>query len=172
MDGRCSQRKAGEAKPALAVEFEFDEVKLADLIEKLTGKNVKALSLLDRSLKVAFIIASRSMEDVVLAGEALGRIPIRRGLPIVASFSFPADCMGDAFCDFAKGALGSGATLHISATISSLREFSLTAGVTDIQLGSGLTLSEAALEFAIGMETFVGIRATLRLDDPPISFTG
>ena len=159
-------------KAALAVGFEFANTGIADLIQQLTGVNVKALSLLDRSMKVAFMISSRTMEDVVLEGEALSKIPLRRGLSIVAVFSFPADCLGDSFCEFAKGALGSSASMQIAATITSLRQFSFSAGVNNIELGAGLVLSEAALEFAIGTETYVGIRATLTLSDPPLSFTG
>ena len=159
-------------RAALAVGFEFANMGIADLIEKLTRINVKALSLLDRSMKVAFMISSRTVDNVVLEGEALSKIPLKSGLSIVAVFTFPSDCLGDSFCEFAKGALGSSASLQIAATITSLRQFSLSAGVNNIQLGAGLILSEAALEFAIGVETYVGIRATLALSDPPLSFTG
>ena len=159
-------------KAALAVGFEFVNMGIADLVQQLTGVSVKALTLLDRSLKVAVMISSRSMDNVVLEGEALSQIPLRRGLSIVAVFTFPADCLGDSFCEFAKGALGSSASLQIAATITSLRQFSFSAGVNNIKLGEGLILSEAALEFAMGMETYVGIRATLTLSDPPLSFTG
>ena len=159
-------------KAALAVGFEFANTGIADLVEELTGINIKALSLLDRSMSVAFVVASRAMTDVVLEGDALSRIPLKKGLSIVAVFSFPADCLGDSFCQFAKDAIGSGASLQIAATITSLSQFSFSAGVNDIQLGPGLVLSEAALEFAIGTETYVGIRATLALNDPPLRFTG
>ncbi|XP_065839709.1 uncharacterized protein [Oscarella lobularis] len=159
-------------KAALAVGFEFVNMGIADLVQKLTDVNVKALTLLDRSLKVAVMISSRSLEDVVLQGEALSQIPLRRGLSIVAVFTFPTDCLGESFCEFAKGALGSGASLQIAATITSLRQFSFSVGVNNIKLGEGIILSEAALEFAIGMETYVGIRATLTLSNPPLSFTG
>ena len=159
-------------KAAMAVGIELGNIGFADVIEKLTKKNVKALSLLDRSLKVAVVISSKTMDGVTLSGETLSRIPIQRGLSFVAVFTFPDDCQGDAFCDFAKGALGSDASLQITTTITSLKQILISAGVNNIRLGDGLILSEAALEFAFGVETYVGIRAELALTNPPISFTG
>ena len=106
-----------------------------------------------------------------MGGEVLSSIPVRRGVSLAAVFTFPQTC-ADTFCEFAKAALGSGASLQLTATVTSPRQFSLLAAVSDIQLGSGLTLKHSGLEFAIGVETYVGITGSLSLVTPPVSFTG
>ena len=159
-------------KTAMAVGIDVGRFSLADIIEKLTGFNVGALPLLNQVLQVAIAVSSKTMTDVSLSGEFLSQIPIQRGLSIIAQFSLPADCGGDMFCDLLSGALGKDANMQLSATITSLKQIYLRVLVNNIRLGSGLTLSQAGLEFALGAESYVGLTATLALSNPPISFTG
>ena len=159
-------------KATLALGVEFANIGFADLIKQLTGADVKWISLLDRSLKCAIVIAPRTMDGVSLQGEVLRSIPVQRGLSIVGLFSFPSDCLGDDFCEFMKRALGSGTTMQLRSTISSVKQFTFAATVNDIRLGDGLVLSNAGLEFMIGIETSIGLVASLHLTDPPITFQG
>ena len=157
---------------AMAGGFEFANIGFAGVIQKLTGIDVSFLRLLDRSLKVAVIISSKTMPGVKLHGDVLNKIAIRRGLSLIALFSFPIDCEGDGFCEFCKQTLGPDASLQLSVTISSLTQFIIAASVNNIQLGGGIELSRCALEFGIGTETYIGISATLGLSNPPLKFTG
>lgn len=159
-------------KMSLALGMEFANVGFAGLIKQLTGVDVKWISLLDQTLKCAIVISPRTMEGAALQGQVLSKVPINRGLSVVGVFMFPSDCRGDNFCDFMKGVLGSGATMQLRSTISSVKQFTFAATVNDIQLGKGLVLSDAGLEFKIGVETSIGLVASLRLDNPPITFQG
>ena len=157
---------------AMAGGFEFANIGFAGVIQRLTGIDVAFIKLLDRSLKVAVIISSKTMPGVRLHGDVLDKIAIRRGLSLIALFSFPTDCEGDGFCEFCKQTLGPDASLQLSVTISSLTQFVIAASINNIQLGGGVELSRCALEFGIGTETYIGISATLSLSNPPLSFTG
>eukprot|EP00118_Oscarella_pearsei_P007719 m.38485 g.38485 ORF g.38485 m.38485 type:complete len:490 (+) comp32601_c0_seq1:1594-3063(+) len=158
-------------KTSMAVGFEFIRVNFATVIQKLTSFNVDAIKLLSQTLKVAFMISNDNADDVTLVGSLLKEVPIRRGLTIVAAFSFPPGCNDD-FCKFAKGAFGANAQMRLSASISSLREIQIFATASDINLGKGLTLTNTGLEFIIGSKPSFGITATLKLNNPPISFRG
>ena len=157
---------------AMAGGFEFANIGFAGVIQKLTGIDVSFLKLLDRSLKVAVVISSKTMPGVKLHGDVLNKIAIRRGLSLIALFSFPTDCEGDSFCKFCKQTLGPDASLQLSVTISSIAQFVIAASINNIQLGGGIELSRCALEFGIGTETYIGISATLALSNPPLKFTG
>jgi hypothetical protein len=163
-------KTAGKANLALGVEFA--RIGFADLIQQLTGADVSWISLLDQSLQCAIVISPKTMDGVALEGEVLSSIPIQRGLSIVGLFSFPDDCVGDDFCEFMKAALGTGATMQLRSTISSLKQFTFAATVNDIRLGEELLLTNAGLEFMIGVETSIGLVASLRLISPPITFQG
>ena len=159
-------------KTSMAVGFEFANVDFSWLVKKLTGFDVDFLKMLARSLRCGFVLAKESAPDVALIGDLLQNVPIQRGISIVALFSFPGDCDGDAFCEYAKRALGANAHLRLSATVTSLREFRLYAVAGNINLGPKLTLTDAGLEFVVGPEPTFGITATLKLVDPPLSFRG
>ena len=152
--------------------FEFLNIGFASVVKKLTGVDVAALKLLDQSLRVAAIISPESMPGVRLRGEILEKISIKRGLSLVALFSFPSNCGGDRLCEFGKGTIGSKASFQLEATISSVAQFEISAGVDNIRLSDSIELRECALFFDVGKETSAGIRATLALSDPQLEFTG
>jgi hypothetical protein len=160
-----------QRKSRFVAGFEFKETQFSQLIKTVTGQDVSALKLLDRSLQCAVVISPDYVNDITLGGELLSTIPIVRGVSIAAVFRFPQTC-DELFCEFAKGALGEKASMRLKATVSSPRQFSLLAVVNNIELGAGLTLKNCGLEFAVGMETYVGITGSLSLEDPPLSFTG
>ena len=162
----------GQGRSLFVAGFEFKDTQFSALIETVTGINVSALTLLERSLQCAVVISAADVNDITLSGDVLSTISIRRGISIAAVFRFPETCHDDAFCEYAKGALGSDVSLQLIATVSSLRQFSFLAVVSNIELGSGLILKDCGLEFAVGVETYVGITGSLSLNDPPLTFTG
>ena len=161
----------GELK--FAQGFEFDKTNLADLIEKLTGKSVQGLKLLDQNLKVAVIIASDDMKGVKLEGTVLRTMDVRCCLQLVASFSFPSRCSsGDDFCTFCLKKIGKG-DFQISASITSLTQFVVSASLkANIELADGIWLKEGRIEFGVGKETFVGLGARLKISKPQLTFDG
>ena len=157
---------------SLALGIEFKNVQFASLVEKLSGVQVSWISFLDRSLSCAFVISPKSIEGVSLQGALLGDVPVEKGLTIVAFFQFPQNCEGNQFCEFMKNAIGANATMRLRSTISSFSQFTFAAGVANIKLGDGLTLSEAGIEFKIGSENSIGLVATLKLVEPKLTFKG
>lgn len=164
--------KGGNGKVLLALGLEFAETGFAGLIKKLTGVKVKFISFLDQSLKCAIVISPRTMQGVALQGEVLSQVSIVRGLSIVGMFSFPPDCRSDLFCKFMEGVLGSDASMTLKSTISSPKQITIEAAVKIFEIGGGIILRKAALEFKIGTETSVGLVATLKLKNPRITFRG
>ena len=147
-------------------------MQFASLVEKLSGVQVSWISFLDRSLSCAFVISPKSIEGVSLQGALLGDVPVEKGLTIVAFFQFPQNCEGNQFCEFMKNAIGANATMRLRSSISSFSQFTFAAGVANIKLGDGLTLSEAGIEFKIGSENSIGLVATLKLVEPKLTFMG
>ena len=152
--------------------FEFVDTNFAGLIKSLTGVSMSFISLLDRSLQSAIVISARTMEDVSLTGTLLSQLPVKKGVSVFAAFSFPDDCKKDVLCEFCKSAMGADASLQLRSTITSATDFMLAAAASDITLGKGLTLSEAALEFQVGTEISAGVSATLDLKKPDLTFIG
>ena len=159
------------SKTIMAAGFDFANTNFAGLLQSLTGLDVSAISLLDQGMKLAVIVSPQSIPDVSLQGDLLSDLSIKRGLSLLGSFKFPDDCSGDLLCEIGKTAVGSG-DIRLSASITSVKQFVITAGLADIALGAGLTLNPAALEFQLGIETSIGITAGLTLKNPPIQFQG
>ena len=157
----------------VAAGLDFADIGLAGLVEQITGQDTSALSLLNQSLKVGLTLSSKALYNIRLQGPTLSKIPvINRGLTIVAIFGFPANCGGDSFCVFMKDKLGPDVSLQLSVNIESFSQFVISAGVANIKLGEGIVLSKAAIEFGVGAKTYIGVRATLALDNPPLTFQG
>ncbi len=85
--------------------------------------------------------------------------------------AFPSDCASDAFCAVAQSLLGANARLMLRGTIKSPDSFAIFAGVSDVKIGSGLTISNAGFEIQAGAETSVGITGSIVFADPPITLT-
>jgi hypothetical protein len=152
--------------------FEFVDTNFAGLIKSLTGVSVSIISLLDRSLQSAIVISARTVDNVHLTGTLLSQLPVKKGVSVIAAFSFPDHCKTDLLCKFCKSAMGDDASLQLRSTIISATDFVIAAASSDITLGKGLTLSNAALEFQVGTEISAGVSATLDLKNPDLTFIG
>ena len=157
----------------LAAGLDFADIGLAGLVEQITGQDMSALSLLDQSLKIGLTLSSSALYNIKFSGPTLRKIPvINRGLTIVAIFGFPTNCGGDTFCVFMKEKLGPDASLQLSVNIESFSQFVISAGVANIRLGEGIVLSKAAIEFGVGAKNYIGVKAALSLNNPPLTFQG
>ena len=152
--------------------FDFSNIKFSNLIETLTGVDVSDIAFLNEIVKCAVIISPGTIPDFIFDGATLSRLSIHRGVSLTAELPFPESCGGEKICTFAKETVGKDALLPLTATISSPKQFSLIAALSDIKLIDGLTLKQCGLEFALGIKTYVDIKASLSLNNPPLTFTG
>ena len=56
------------------------------------------------------------------------------------------NCAQDKFCAVAQRVIGRNTQLFLQATITNIKSFTLSAGVSDIRLGAGEVLQRAALQ--------------------------
>ena len=165
-----SVTKQYDAKTYVAVGFDFADTKFSGLVKSLTGVSVDALALLDQTMKTGFIVATRTMDGVALPGPTLSQISVSKGIALAAVFGL--DGCDDVMCKFLGAALGASASFQLSGTVESAESFSLSAGVADVALGSGVTITKAALEFEISAASSVGLACNLVIDKPPLLFSG
>ena len=159
-------------KVTVAVGFDFADTNFAGLVKKITGKTIKGLSMLDKSLKIGVIVSRETLTGVKFQGPTLSALEVQKGVTIAALFEFPDDCGSDKVCDFCKSALGSDASMRLRAVIESPSQFMVAAGVANIKLGSSLVLNSVELQLEVGEETSFGFAGSLKLNNPPLTFNG
>ena len=152
--------------------FELGSLNLASFLKGVTGYNFNNIAILNQQLEAAILISPVTLPNVQLSGEKLSGFSITKGFSVQASMQFPPDCSSDTFCAVAQYLLGQDAQLNIQGTIASTTSFSLVAGVSNINLGSGIVMSEAGVEIHGGVENSVGIYGAIDLSDPDITLTG
>ena len=89
---------------------------------------------------------------------------IFKAVTIHAALQWPPNCATDKFCAVAQRLLGRNGRFSLQATIASASSFTLSAGVSDVRLGSGVMLQRAALQVMVGRETSVGIEGKIHLN--------
>ena len=159
-------------KTLLVQGFDLGAVNLASFLQGITGFNFNTIPILNQDLEAAILISPVTLPNVQLTGDKLGGFSVTKGLSVQATMQFPPDCSADAFCAVAAFLLGPDAQLNIQGTIASATDFSLVAGVSNINLGSGIVMSEAGVEIKGGLENSVGIFGAIDLSDPDITLTG
>jgi hypothetical protein len=111
------------------------------------------------------------MPNVHLTGEKLRGFSITKGLSVQANMKFPPGCSSDAFCAVAQFLLGVDAQLNLHGTIASATSFTLFAGISNLNLGSGIIMSQAGVEIKGGITNSIGIVGAVDLSDPDITLT-
>ncbi len=162
----------GETGTSIIEGFDIGTVNLADILHTISGLNFNSIGLLNQDLEAAILISPVTLPNVRLHGEKLQDFSITKGVSLQAEMSLPDDCSTDVFCAVAQFLLGEDARLSIRGSVESASRFSLFAGVSDISVGSGLTISNAGLEIEAGAPTTtVGITGSIILSNPPITLT-
>ena len=149
--------------------FELGSVNLASLLRSITGFNFNNIALLNQNLEAALLTSPATLPNVRLTGDKLSGFSVTRGVSLQANMQFPQDCSSDAFCAVAQFLLGSDAQLNLQGTIASATSFSLVAGVSNINLGRGIVMSQAGLEIRGGALNSVGIVGAVDLSNPDIT---
>lgn len=162
-----------QASKTLVIQgFELGSLNFADLFQQLTGSDLRSIAILNQDLDVAMLVSPATLPGVQLIGDKLQSFSIVRGVSLQAVMTWPADCSSDAFCAVAQALLGADASFMLQATYSSATSYSLSAGLDNVQLGGGLTLSDAGLIISVGTSVRVGIQGSMVLTNPSLTFTG
>ncbi len=159
------------SKSLLVMGFDIGSVNLADILKTISGSDFNSIAILNQDLELALVISPVTLPSTRFNGQKLQDISISKGVSVDAQMAFPSDCASDAFCAVAQSLLGANARLKLKGTIKSAGNFAIFAGVSDVRIGSGLTISNAGFEIQAGAETSVGITGSIVLTNPPITLT-
>ena len=165
--------KKVNGQPAAAVGFDFANTGFAGILKKLTGKSIAGVRMFDEGMKLGVIIASADFPGTTFEGPTLTQLgEVKKGLTLAGVFKLPA-CGNDPICKFLEPVLG-GSSLQLKASIASLNEFTVSAGLSNIKLGSAMTIQSAGLELAISTTSApsVGIVCELLVHSPRLLFKG
>ena len=165
-----SKKINGQASAALGLDFA--NTGFADLLQKLTGISISYVKLFGH-MKIGVIVSSSDFPGTTFQGETLSKLgEIKKGLVLAGAFTLPS-CGNDVICKFLKPIVGS-SSLQLTATIATLSDFTVTAALVDIPLGSSMTLQSAGLQLAISSTTApsFGIVCKLLVNNPRLLFEG
>ena len=165
--------KKVNGQPAAAVGFDFANTGFAGILKKITGKSIAGVKMFDEGMKLGVIIASADFPDTTFEGPTLTKLgEVKKGLTLAGVFELPA-CGDDPICKFLEPVLG-GSSLKLEASIASVNEFTVSAGLDNMKLGNGMTLETVGLELAISTSSApsVGVVCRLRIDNPSLVFSG
>ena len=156
-------------KNLLVQGFELGSLNLASILKSITGFNFKSIAILNQNMEAAILISPMTLPNVHLSGDKLSGFSVTKGLSVHANMMFPPGCSSDAFCAVAQFLLGKDAQLNLQGTIASLTSFTLSAGVSNINLGSGIVMSQAGVEIKGGTTNSIGIVGAVDLSYPDIT---
>ena len=155
-------------KIRLIQQFEFPSFNIADLIEDLVGISLHSLKILDQEVDVKFVLSPSTIKGVDLSIPEFEGYSLDEGISIRAPLNWPSDCSSDEFCNVAQMLLG-GVDLNLEGTIANLRSFSMTATIGNLELGGGVVLLSAGLQFVGGTNPSTGVVGSLELNNPKIT---
>ena len=157
-------------KTNLVEGFELGSTNLADLVQSVSGLNVRSIAVLNQQLEAAILISPVTLPNVRLQGQHLSGFSVNKGISLQATLTWPSDCSSDLFCAAAQTLLGQNARMMLQGTITNTESFNLMAGVSDIRLGSGLTMTQAGFEVRVlGPQIQFGIFGSLHIGNPDIT---
>lgn len=162
-------RQAG--RTILVEGFEIGSVNLADVLRTVSGINFGGIAFLQQNIDLSILISPVTLPGCRLNGERLRNMAIVQGVSLQGIMHFPNDCSTDIFCAVAELLIGSDTPMNLQGTYSSPSSFSLIASLSDIRVGSGLTISDAGIEIRAGAERSVGITGSIDLRNPDITLT-
>ena len=156
-------------KTLLVQGFELGSLNLAGFLKSITGFNFKRIAMLNLNVEAAILISPVTVPNLHLSGGKLKGLSIKRGMSVQATMKFPPKCSSDKFCAVAQFLLGADAILNLHGTIASANSFTLFAGVSNINLGSGIVMSHAGVEIQGGTMNSIGIVGAVDLSNPDIT---
>ena len=143
-------------KIVMIQKYNFPSFNIANLLQNLLGIDLRSLKFLDQTVDLNFVVSPLNIKGVTLSVPDFSGFNLAEGVSIKAPLPWPAGCSSDAFCNVAKNLFGK-LNLKLEATITNLRSYSLTATVGDLELGGGVVLLQAGLQFEGGVTPSVGV---------------
>ena len=156
-------------KTLLVQGFELGSINLANFLKSITGFNFKRIAMLNLNVEATILISPANMPNIHLAGGKLKGLSIKKGVSVQANMKFPPSCSKDKFCAVAQSLLGADAVLNLHGTIASANTFTLFAGVSNLNLGRGIVMSQAGVEVQGGTMNSIGIVGAVDLSNPDIT---
>ena len=161
------------AQTLLVQGYEIGSINLISFLNKLTGRNFDNWAILNQDVQAALLISPMTLPNVELMGETLSTFDVRKGVSLQATMSLPPNCRSDAFCAVVQTFLGEDVSLSLQGAYESPDSISLIAGVDNINLGSGVVLSETGLELRVSKGTTnAGVVGVIDLSNPDITLAG
>ena len=155
-------------KIRMVQKYDFGSFNIADLIEELVGISLHSLKILDQVVKIKFFLSPNTISSVSFSIPEFEGISFNQGISIQAPLDWPSGCDSDAFCNVAKALLG-GVKLSLQGTIANARSFTMTASVGNLNLGGGVVLLNAGVQFVAGSNPSVGVVGSLELKGPDVT---
>ena len=151
----------------LVQKFTFGSFNFADLIEKLLGVSLHKLKILNNEIQIEFLLSPSTVTGVSLSIPEFEGYSLSQGLTIRASLGWPSDCSSDEFCNVARALLGD-VKLILEGIIASVKSFKISAKIGNLNLGGGVILLGAGLQFTAGPNPSVEVVGSIELKDPAI----
>ena len=143
-------------KVVMLQKYDFPAFNIADMLQQLLGVSLHKLKFLDQSVDLGFVLSPLNIKGVTLSVPDFQGYSLSEGLSLKAPLPWPKTCSSDPLCNVAQILFGK-LNLKLEATITNLRSYSLTAIIGDLDLGGGVVLVQAGLQFVGGVTPSVGI---------------
>ena len=151
--------------------FNLGKANIADIIKDLLGVSMHFTHILDQDAELSLVLAPNAIQGITFSVPEFRRYNrFNQGISLSAQFSFPINCADNPFCAVAKATIGD-VKFSLMGTITNARTFSLLASVGDLNLGGGVVLKHAGLEFVGGVSPSFGIVGSIELKNPAITLS-
>ena len=153
----------------LIQKYTLPKFSIADILKKMFKTSIPS-RLLQEKADVSLIVSpvTYTLNGGDLSVPEFKGIEIGEGISVSTRLGWPSSCGRDVFCRFMKTLLGGG-TLTLQGTFKNARYFSIRAGVSDVNMGGGVVLKRAGVEFVGGVEQSVGLVGSIQLKSPPVT---
>ena len=153
----------------LIQKYTLPKFSIADILKKMFRMSIPS-RLLQEKADVSLIVSpvTYTLNGGDLSVPEFKGIEIGEGISVSTRLGWPSSCGRDVFCRLMKILLGGG-TLTLQGTFKNARYFSIRAGVSDVNMGGGVVLKRAGVEFVGGVEQSVGLVGSIQLKSPPVT---
>lgn len=149
---------------------------LSNVIEALTGFESDEVKILHNNHIMTTLISSPAPSMMKLPPHIITtpllRLPVQKGLNIIALVRFPDNCGDDKMCEAAGKILDTGKVFTTKGKLST-KEFKLHSNLPDdIQFSDNLKGVNNTLEFTIGKRSRFDVRTFIKIPHTPLTFEG
>ncbi len=151
--------------------FEMLKINIANILEKLTKFNFRRFGLFNQEFAITITLSPYNSQDLHFSNGGLRGVPINKGVSVTATMRLPNNCENDKVCRLVSQIIGKDASLSIQASIQSIKYFSVTTALSNLQLGKYLIMKKVFLKVVGGPVSTVGFVGAIELVKPGITFS-